>query len=241
MIGSNGLKVMQKCDSCALSDREFFCKFSPETERAFAEITVRTMFAKGSRLFIEGQPAKGIFLLCSGRAKLTVHSLNGKALILRVAYPGEVLGLESVFSDSISETTAEALEPCQVNFVCISEFRHFLEQYPDASINAIRQLGKQNRNFHSKIRSLGLSSCVADKLAALLLEWSKNGIANNGSVHLTNYFSHEEIAEMIGTSRETVTRGLKDFRERDLIEIKGSTIFIPNKKRLEAAIGNGKR
>ncbi|MEQ1763566.1 MAG: Crp/Fnr family transcriptional regulator [Pyrinomonadaceae bacterium] len=202
-------------------------------------IKIANIYPKGARLFIEGQPADGVFLLCGGKAKLTTHSRYGKALILGIAIPGDILGLSAAISDSTYEATAEALEPCHVNFIRQSDFRRFLEQNADAGVVALQQLSSQYKRAHTQIRSLGLSTCVADKLAALLIGWSKDAPSRNGgSVHLKMCFSHEEIAEMIGTSRETVTRLLKDFRERDLISIKGPDLYIRNTRRLEAAIGS---
>ncbi len=177
-------------------------------------------------------------MLCQGRVKLTTHSRSGRSLILRIAAPGEVLGLSAVIADSLCDTTAEVIEPCQVNFVLKSQFRRFLEKNPDAGMNALRQINIQYKKAYMQIRSLGLSTCVADKLATLLLEWSKDEPANNGSVRMKNHFSHEEIAAMIGTSRETVTRILKDFRVRDLIAISGADLYIPNTRHLEATIGS---
>jgi CRP/FNR family transcriptional regulator len=70
------------------------------------------------------------------------------------------------------------------------------------------------------------------------LGWCKPNHENNGSVHLKISYTHEEMAEMIGTSRETVSRLLKEFKERKLITLKGSDLVIPDKKKLEASIGN---
>ncbi|MEO5858585.1 MAG: Crp/Fnr family transcriptional regulator [Pyrinomonadaceae bacterium] len=231
-------KTQNKCGDCGLRGPNFFCNFSDSSLKHFQAIKITNAYPKGARLFVEGQPTEGIFMLCRGRVKLTTHSRNGRSLILRIAMPGEVLGLSAAISGSVSESTAEVIEPCQVNFVLKSEFRRFLEQNPDAGMNALHQLSTQYKKAHMQIRSLGLSACVADKLATLLLEWSKNEPSNNGSVHLNNTFSHEEIAEMIGTSRETVTRILKDFRVRDLISIKGASLCIRNTRNLEAAISS---
>jgi CRP/FNR family transcriptional regulator, cyclic AMP receptor protein len=231
-------KTQNKCGDCGLRGPNFFCNFSESSLKHFQAIKITNSYPKGARLFVEGQPTDGIFMLCRGRVKLTTHSRNGKSLILRIAEPGEVLGLSAAISGSVSESTAEVIEPCQVNFVLKSEFRRFLEQNADAGMNALHQLSTQYKKAHMQIRSLGLSACVADKLATLLLEWSKNEPSNNGSVYLNNTFSHEEIAEMIGTSRETVTRILKDFRVRELISIKGANLCIRNTRNLEAAISS---
>lgn len=233
------IKIQTKCSDCPLRESEYFCNLDPATFQTFQKIKVTNTYPRGSHLFVEGHPIEGVFMLCEGRVKLTTHSQSGKSLILRIAHPGEVLGLSAAISDSPAETTAEVIEPCQVNFILKSEFRRFLEQNSAAGMNALRQLSRQYQKACTQIRSFALSSCVADKLAALLLDWCRNQPSSNGSAAITHHFSHEEIAEMIGTSRETVTRTLKDFRMRGLIRINGTELYIPDTHRLEAAIGSG--
>jgi CRP/FNR family cyclic AMP-dependent transcriptional regulator len=234
------ITIQTKCSDCTLRDSEFFCNFSPATFQSFQNIKITNTYPKGAHLFVEGHPIEGVFMICQGRVKLTTHSQSGKSFILRIAVPGEILGLSSVIADSVSETTAEVIEACQINFVLKSEFRRFLEQNTDAGMNALRQLSRQYQQACTQIRSFALSSCVADKLATLLLDWSRNQPNSNGSARITHHFSHEEIAEMIGTSRETVTRVLKDFRLRKLIAINGTELYIPDTHQLEATIGNGR-
>ena len=235
------LKTHQNCIDCEERSPGFLCNLSPKARQFFQTIKIANTYQKGSRLFIEGQPAEGVFLLCSGRVKLTTHSRHGKALILGIATPGEVLGLHATVSNSLHETTAEVIEPCQVNFVKKCDFQRFLEQNADAGINAMRQMSLQYSLAFAQIRSLALSTNVAEKLARLLLGWSEGRISNNGSIHMKVTFSHEEMAEMIGTSRETVTRLLKSFRDQDLIAINGSDFFIHDRPRLALTLDNGKR
>lgn len=230
------LKVQNNCGDCSFRDASYFCNLSKSSLSHFQAIKVTNTHPKGASLFTEGQPTDGIFVLCRGSVKLTTHSRNGKSLILRVALPGEVLGLSATITATVSESTAKVIEPCQVNFVHLSEFRQFLDQNADAGVNALHQLSLEYKKAYMQIRWLGLSACTADKLATLLLEWSKSETAENGAVHLHNRFSHEEIAEMLGTSRETVTRLFKEFRSRDLISISGPNIFIPNIRRLEQTL-----
>jgi len=231
------LKLQHKCLDCAFKNSGFFCSLPPEQIAAFDAIKITTSFSKGATLFIEGQPSTGIHMVCQGRFKLSTNSRNGKALILRISEPGELLGLSAALSDSPHEATAEAIEPCQVNFVRRNDFIRFIKTNAEAAFSAIEQLNQKYRTAHTQIRSLGLSACVADKLAALLLGWAKNVHSDNGDAHLNEPFSHEEIAEMIGTTRETVTRLFKEFRERELITIKRSDLHILDKKLLAASIG----
>jgi CRP/FNR family transcriptional regulator len=162
-------------------------------------------------------------------------------IILRIAEAGEVLGLSAAVSDTNCEATAQVLENCQVNFVRKEDFLRLIAQDTEACFSAIKQLSYTYRTTYTQVRSFGLSHTAADKLAKLLLEWgltSTNGnIHENGNINLKLSYTHEEISEMIGTSRETVTRILKDFRDRKLITLKGSDLTILDSMRLDATIG----
>jgi CRP/FNR family transcriptional regulator, cyclic AMP receptor protein len=153
--------------------------------------------------------------------------------------------LSATVSDLNYETTAEVIESCQVNFVRKDDFLRFIAQNTEACFSAIKQLSQKYHTAYVQVRSFGLSHTAADKLTKLLLEWCKTNINNNGNgngkgnvaVRLKISYTHEEIAEMIGTSRETVTRLFKDFRDRDLITLKGSDLTIHDPQKLDATIG----
>jgi CRP/FNR family cyclic AMP-dependent transcriptional regulator len=239
MKSLDNLKIQHKCSECKLHTAKFFCDFPRACLETFESLKITSAYSKGSSVFIQGQPSNGIYMLCQGRVKLCTYSKDGKAIILRIALAGEVLGLSATLSDSVHEATAEVLEPSQINFVRKQDVLRFLRQNPDAGINALRQLSHNYHAAHTQICSLGLSASVGDKLAKLLLGWCSTSIGNgsNGSIHLKVSFSHEEIAEMIGSSRETVTRLLKDFRDRELIIMNGSDLYIHDTKKLEDSIG----
>jgi CRP/FNR family transcriptional regulator len=238
MKTTNDLRIQHKCENCQLQQETSFCKLpAPELE-TFESIKVTKAYPKGANLFIEGQPTHGVYVLCQGRVKLSTCSRGGKIMILGIAAPGDVLGLSSALSGLEYETTAEVLELCQVNFISTPDLLRFLKTNPQACLNAAKQLGRNYHTAYQQICSLGLSDSAADKLAKLFLGWTGNGTGGDGKVRIKNYFTHEEIAEMIGASRETVTRALKHFREIDLVTLKGSDLVIHDRKRLRAAIGN---
>lgn len=215
----------------------FFCDL-PDTDRhAFESIKVTRSYPKRTTLFAEGQPAKGVYMLCQGKVKLSTCSPDGKMIILEIAEPGDILGLSAALNRADHETTAEVLEMCQVNYVRTSDLLQFLQTNPQACMNAARQLSRNYQTAYSQICSLGLSDSVAEKLAKLFLDWSRRGIDEGDKVHIKNFFTHEEMAEMIGASRETVTRALKYFRENGLITLSGSELVILDKSLLKAAIG----
>jgi CRP/FNR family transcriptional regulator len=187
-------------------------------------------------LYVEGQNPRGVFILCQGRAKLTASSADGKTLILKIVEPGEVLGLSSTVSGKPYEATVELLEPTQVNFIRRAEFLNFLRKHGDAALRVAQQLSQNYHTAYQEIRTLGLSQSASEKLARLLLEWAASENSGRGQkVKVT--LTHEEIAQMIGTSRETVTRAFADLKKRKFIEVRGATVTIRDRSALESLVG----
>jgi CRP/FNR family transcriptional regulator len=200
-------------------------------------IKATSVYPKGSLLCLEGQSPRGIFVLCSGRAKLTTTSAEGKSIILRIAEPGEVLGLTAVVSNSPYEASIETLEPSQANFISQRDFVQFLQEYPDVGVKAVKQLTHNCKCAYNEIRSIGLSNSVSEKIAKLVLAWSgQPSSLPRKSPHEIPFrvtLTQEEIAQLAGTSRETVSRILSDFRKKGWLRIKGATWTILNKAALE--------
>jgi CRP/FNR family transcriptional regulator len=237
VLSPYGLEIVESCLTCKLRADKIFCNLPQATVQALEAIKYTTAYPKGAVLFVEGQAPRGVFILCRGRVKLSICSSDGKTLILKIAEAGEVLGLSASVSGKPYELTAETLSPCQVNFVKREDFLRFLREHNDVCLRVAEQLSEKYNTACHEIRSLGLSHSAAEKLAKLLLEWSlKNGGARQPDrMKLT--LTHEEIAQMIGTSRETVTRLFADFKKRQLIQLKGSTLVIRNRPALENLVG----
>ena len=237
----NNLMLQNKCLGCELRTENFFCELSRASLETFQSLKITIFYPKGARLFFQGQHSTGIYMLCQGRVKLTMCSKEGREIILHIAEAGEVLGLNAAVSDSVHIATAETLKACQVNFVGRHDFLRFLRENSEASNSAVRHLSRQYDNACRQIHTLGLSESVADKLAMLFLSWSTATAENGKAVELKVSYTHEEIAQMIGTSRETVTRLLKRFRERRLISGAAARLTIPDREELAAFIGAGKK
>jgi len=203
----------------------------------FSAHTVTHGYPKGTSLFVEGQAANGVYVLCSGKVKLLTYSEDGKAIIVRIAEPGGILGLPACVAGVAYEVSAEVIVDCQVNFIRREEFLSLLQNDNDAALGVMRELSLLYHVAHTQICSLGLSASASDKLAKLFLYWcdSLDDAQDSAYIHLS--YTHEEIAEMIGTSRETVTRLIKTFKRLNLIRLDGSKLIIPNKTNLKASIG----
>jgi CRP/FNR family transcriptional regulator, cyclic AMP receptor protein len=228
-----GLELVENCLICKLRTDQFFCGLPKSSLETFENIKFTAAYPAGAVLFVEGQSPRGIYMLCRGRVKLSTTSADGKTLILKIANPGEVLGLHATVSGTPYEITAETGQPCQLNFIKRDDFLRFLQQHGDACLKAAQHLSKDCQSAYQQIRSLGLSHSAPERLARLLLEWAQEERDGRIKVALT----HEEIAQIIGTSRETVTRTLADFRKKQIAVLKGSTLTIRNKGALERLVG----
>ena len=239
MLSPYGLDIIESCMTCKARADRLFCEISTPSLQAFEQIKYATAYPKGAVLFVEGQAPRGIFVLCKGRVKLSICSTDGKTLILKIAEPGEVLGLSATVAGKPYELTAETIDPCQVNFVKREDFQRYLREHGDACLRVAEQLSEKYNNACHEVRSLGLSHSAGEKLAKLLLEWtSRNGEAAKQEPRLKLALTHEEIAQMIGTSRETVTRLFADLKRRQIVQSKGSTLLIRNKAALRAMATN---
>lgn len=225
-----------ECLSCHLRSDNFFCALSSESLEAFNQIKHGSVFPEGAVIFVEGQTSRGIFMLCQGRAKLSTTSRDGKTLILRIARAGEVLGLDAVVRSKPYEVTAETTQPCQLNFVNREDFLRFLKEHSDACLHAARHISRECQEAYDVVRSIGLSHSVSGRVAKFLLASATDGQVTNGVICVKLALTHEDIAQLTGTSRETITRILSEFRKKDIVELKGSTLIIHNKPALEQLV-----
>jgi CRP/FNR family transcriptional regulator len=195
-----------------------------------------TTYPEGALIFVEGQTPRGVFVLCQGRVKLTSTNREGRTFILRIVEPGEILGLHEIVTDKAHELTVETLQPSQLAFISRNDFLPFLKQHGDLCLHVAQQLSDDCQSAYEVIRSIGLSHSVSEKLARLLLQWSADGQVVAGAIRIKLALTHEEVAQLIGTTRETVTRILGEFKKRRVLESKGATLLIRDKAALERLV-----
>lgn len=232
-----GLQVIEDCLACPLIKEKFFCDLPQPALSAIDSISSSATYPKDAILFVEGQDPRGVFVLCNGRVKLSTTSADGKSIIVRIAEPGEVVGLAGTLSGKPYELTAEALEPLQANFIPREAFLQFLHGHAEA---AVRVAELMSRIYHAtllEVRYLGFSSSTTEKLARFLLDLPTQPVGTNGHTRATLTLTHKEIGETIGSSRETVTRLFASFKREGIVAVHGSAIIIPDRHRLEKLTG----
>lgn len=237
MKGPYGFETSENCESCTVRNSGFFCQLPPASLKDFGAVRSSATFPGGAVLFLEKQDPRGVFVLCAGEVKLSISSSAGKTLILRIAKPGEILGLMAVLGNTPYEVTAETLHSCQVAFIRRDDFLNLLTKHPEMHKSVIRQLTTLYSGACEQLRTVGLSASAPEKVARLLLDWSASGVRTKAGTQIKMPLTHEEIAEFVGTTRETVTRTLSDFKTRHLVTVQGSTLTIPDRAALETLVG----
>ena len=231
-----GLQIIESCLTCPLVKERLFCDLPAPALAALDAISSSATYPKDAILFVEGQEPRGVFVLCNGRVKLSTTSAGGKSIIVRIAEAGEVIGLAGALSGTVYELTAEALEPLQANFIPREAFLQFLRQHGEAAVRVAEMLSKIYHATLLEVRYLGFSSSTSEKLARFLL--SLPMVDNNGHSRAVLTLTHKDIGEMIGASRETVTRLFANFKRQGLIEVHGSSLILTNKAALEKILAN---
>jgi CRP/FNR family cyclic AMP-dependent transcriptional regulator len=214
------------CENCNLKQNGFLCHLTPAAAKEFESIKLSSHYPAGSILFMENEPARGVFLVCSGKIKLSVSSKGGKTLILQMAKPGEVIGLSASMSG------------VQVVFIRREDFLHFVHRFPEAYEAVIRQLNLQYGRACEQLRTIGLSTTAHEKLARLFLHWSSDEKQAKEASQIRVPLTHEQIAACLGSTRETVTRTLSDFKHKHLVTLRGATVMIPDRSALMAISGD---
>lgn len=212
---------------------EFFDKLTPKASRDLTAMAFPSSYTPNVTLFSEKEPAEGVFIVLSGEVKLSINSSDGRRLCLSIARKGEILGLASTLSGGSYDMTAETLYPTKVAHIDRSNFLNYLARHPEVYQAVTEELGRRVTQARDQLRTVGLSATVPQKLARLLLEWSRGGQTTECGTRFRFTLTHEQIGEFIGASRETVTRTLTTFKNRRLVQFQGSMVTILSTTKLE--------
>ena len=188
---------------------------------------LNSLHRRGTILFAEGEPARGVYILRTGRATISISSSEGRIVMLRIAQAGDVLGLNSVLQNDSYDTTVKTLEPCRTDFISRVELIALMKHSQAGAQAILKVLSRELTELTERAKLLLLPQTAIGRLAKLLLDWT-NG---NGSVDRN--FTHEEIAQMICSSRETVTRMLAILNRQLVIRVTADSILIRDRAALE--------
>lgn len=187
--------------------------------------------------YLPGDPSSNVYLLKQGRVKLANTGASGKEVTFEILEPGEIFGELEVLEGSPRETAAEALDDTLICVIQREDFDQYLATHPNVTVKLSKLIGFRLRRIQTRVEDLVFRDVPA-RLAHLLLELRKTGGVSEGAgTRLRVKLTHQEMANLVGCSRETVTATLGQFRDGDLIQMDGRTIIITNPKGLFNLLG----
>jgi CRP/FNR family transcriptional regulator len=213
-----------------------FCDLPPALAELLEQVALTTSYPTGAVLFAEAQSPRGVFVVRRGRVKLSICGSDGRTLILRIVNSGCPLGVAAVVSGRCYEATAETQEPSEISFIRQSDLLRLMRQHGELALWVTQNISQDYASTCREIRDLILSDSASEKLARLLMGWLDQNAQSKTPSQVKMALTHEEIGQMIGSSRETVSRLLAGFKKQRIIQQSGSTLVIPNRMALESLI-----
>ncbi|MBI5379423.1 MAG: Crp/Fnr family transcriptional regulator [Nitrospirae bacterium] len=190
-------------------------------------------------IYLPGDLGDAVYLLKSGRVKISRLSPEGKELTLAILDPGEIFGEVDALQGALRDEVAEALEDTVLCIVPRSEFEALLQRTPGLALRLTKLIGLRLRRIESRVEDLVFRD-VPTRLAHLLLDLARDlGVEDQRGLLLRARFSHRDLANLIGSTRETVSLTLGEFRREGLVETEGRQIVIRNREGLARLAGQG--
>jgi CRP/FNR family transcriptional regulator, cyclic AMP receptor protein len=229
------LQVIESCYDCANRESGLVCKLPQSAVRELNTIRQSAFYPRGVVLYAEGETPRGIYILCSGEVRLTARYENGNEVILHLATRGDILGLSNAISREPHRVRAETLSACQIGFISRLPFLQFLRAHPDAALRIAEHLSTELHKAWEQVQLVTLASSSNARLVRFLLAWAAtHGQEFAEGASLALFMTHEEIAQSIGVSRETVSRALAALREEKLITFSRGHIVLLHPEKLKS-------
>ena len=199
-----------------------FASFPEEQLRLITTLVTRKSTPRSTTIMAGGDPTDHLYIVLSGRLKVMMSDAEGKEVILSILGPGEFFGEMGLIDDEPRSATVVTIEPCELLSIAKRDFKKCLADNFEMAMAVMRGLVRRLREADRKIGSLALLD-VYGRVARLLLDMAENV---NGEKVVTKRLPKQDIAKMIGASREMVSRVMKDLQTGGYIEMRGSTIVV---------------
>ena len=214
-----------------------FDGISPSEMQEMEKITRMEEVKKRQPLYLPGDPSRNVYLLKQGRVKIANTAPSGKEVTFEILEPGEIFGELDVLEDAPRSTSAEALDDALICVIPRKDFDQYLAMHPNVTLKLTKLIGLRLKKIQSRVEDLVFRDVPA-RLAHLLSDLSKTeGVADKQGIRLKVTLTHQEMANLIGCSRETVSTTMGQFRDNGLIQMDGRTITIVNEKGLSKLLG----
>lgn len=226
------------CSVCAQRRPGWFCSLSNAAMSELDPSSSSILLPAQTALFHEGDAARCLYFVCRGYLKITAGEPQHRERIVRVAGPGTLLGLYAVLAQGAYEVSASSLTAAQIRPIDRARFLSFLRGHKEMQMFAVQSVCQEYRFVLQDVCRIALADSVAARLARLLLDLAHQigEDSENNELHFPLLLTHEEMASMACTTRETVTRTLGQFRKDGWISIENSVVTLHSPEQLHTAM-----
>lgn len=220
----------------ALSRSDVFASCERNELNDLAEGAALLRVARRRRIYGQGEPVAGLYVIAHGRARVVRGAGEGRALTVAYRGPGEVIGEIAITERETHEDTATATEPVEIAQVPVRQMHHLLTRNPEMARRLLRLMVERRLDTERRIESL-LSRTVESRVAEFLLDAAqRHGIPDSRGLLIGVKYTHQEIADYVGSTRETVTLTLGDLRRKNLVLFDHRRIVVRDLEALHQAI-----
>lgn len=223
----------QSCLTCGSRLDSIFCDLDEPGLRELETIQQRSIYPGGTVLFFEGERPRGVYCVCFGKIKLSIHSADGRAVTAGYASAGSIVGIRAVLSGAPHDMTAKTAEQSQLSFMDGKAFLGFLKRYGDVNLRLSEALGAELSEAYEDLKNIALSSSYERLVSLLLRLCDKHGEPVPEGILIKLDLSQEELAEMAGMSRRTLSRAVQKLKRMGAIECDRRLIVIKDRSSLD--------
>lgn len=230
MIGEVDVLMTDTLDQ--LRRVSLFAHLNREDLERIGNLMFERRYPKGRIVFVEGEPGEALYLLKEGKIKLTRQAEDGREHILHLVHAGEVFAEVVLFDGGGYPATAETMEDCQIGIIRNKDLEGIIADDPQLALAMLKIMARRLRAAQEKVMSLALHDAVRRVATTLLRLAEEHGVAEPEGLRLNLNLTNQDLANLAGTSRETVSRTLSDFRRRGIVRFSGQQVLILNRRRL---------
>lgn len=194
-----------------------FSKLDEESLKKIDSISIEKHYRKGDIIILQDSKVEGLYIIREGRVKISRISEDGKIKVLAILSSGDIMGEMSILDEELASATAEAIEDSRLVFIKREDFQSILVRYPMITLGIAQILAKRLRLADREIEELAFYSVKSRVIKTLMELADRYGEKTNSGIRLSLKLTHQELADMVGTSRETVSRVISVLEKRQLI------------------------
>lgn len=223
-----------KANSDILRKIPVFSELEDHLIDKIAELTIIKKYAKNDIVFLEGDPGEAIYFVKSGKVKIFKTSEGGKEIIINILSPGDIFAEVTLFQKNIPyPASVEVIEEGEIGSIRNRDLERLISENPQLAVELLRAMSKKLREVQQRVRELGSNDAIERTVTVLSALAKNHGSKTKDGIVLCKNITRQDMANLVGTTRETMSRILSKFSKEGLIDIKGRSIVIKDAKALE--------